>query len=74
MNRLTLILLLSLLCSCATVIPPKVEQSNLLVTCEDLPDLNGATGADVLSTLITWGSMYRECQIRHNELVKACGQ
>lgn len=70
-SALFIVILASILTACGSQTRPKVEQVNLLVKCEDLPDVTGTTGAEVLSTLITWGGMYRECQLRHNSLVQA---
>lgn len=72
MNKCTLIVL----CTCLFVIgcgtkKPPIEQQNLLVKCESLPNLEGTTGKAVLSTMTVWGSMYSECSERHNALIDA---
>jgi hypothetical protein len=59
-----------MLTACQSSTPQSVEQQNLLTPCADLPDITGTTGDHVLSTMITWGNMYIECQTRHNALIK----
>ena len=64
------------LCFCLLVVgcgtkKPLIEQQNLLVKCQSLPNLEGTTGKAVLNTMTIWGSMYSECSERHDALVDA---
>ena len=50
---------------------PIIKQQNLLVKCQELPNLTGKTGKDVFNIMTIWGSMYAECKERHSSLVDA---
>lgn len=65
----SLVLVLSL--SACGHTKPFIEQQNLLVKCQELPDHVGTTGKDVINTMTTWGALYTECKERHNALVNA---
>jgi len=51
--------------------PQKVEyQANQLSLCPDeLPTVEGNTGADLTLALVQWGAIYHDCKNRHKSLV-----
>ena len=57
---------------CLSTIPQKVEfQANQLQLCPDeLPLVEGTTGADLTLALVQWGAIYHDCRLRHNSLVQ----
>lgn len=57
---------------CWSTMPQKVEyQANQFKPCPDeLPLVDGNTGADLMLALTQWGAIYHDCKDRHNSLVQ----
>ena len=57
---------------CGSTMSQKTEyQANQLQLCPDeLPDVQGNTGADLTLALVQWGAIYHDCRLRHNSLVQ----
>lgn len=74
MKTLSLIILSTVLVGCTT---PQIEvvdskyPANLLVPCQELQELKGDTLGDLYKYTTNLISLYNECAIRHDSLVKA---
>lgn len=70
-NVLVLLLSLSLLTGCSKyVVEAPSYPANLTVKCsENLPELTGTTGKDLVTLLQDWAMDYHECKNIHNGLV-----
>ena len=63
---------LVLLLGCKEVVTRPTYQESLLQTCpESLPHEYGKTGKEWIRMAKEWSSIYHDCSLRHNGLVRA---
>lgn len=66
------------LCSCALFQKPETKiviqypdiPPNLLTKCDNLSKLEGTTGKAIMPWIIQTSAQYKECQAKHNALIK----
>lgn len=75
MKILTVLFMSTLLIGCASVDIPRVPDyqipANLIVKCEELPEMRGDTLGDLYKYTIEIITLYNVCATRHDSLAKA---